>query len=165
MILEMTASALLAYGAVYSEGNSSTAQFIAQQRQSGLSRLQESLVLGLHGKGALNDLDLVYIECQNPGWDGYDALPLDETTHDFAHQFINALPLGTSLPAFGAEPDGHLTMEWHRSSRRTLSISISPTGELHYAALLGMNKSFGTEVFYGEAPKKIVDLIREVTAA
>lgn len=165
MILEMTASALLAYGAASSRGNSATAQFIAEQHRSGLSRLQESLVLGLYGKGALNNLDQVYVECQKPGWDGYGALPVSETTHDLAHQFIDALPLGTSLPAFGAEPDGHLTMEWYRSSRRTLSVSVSPEGELHYAALSGMSKAFGTEVFYGEAPKKIVDLIHEVTAA
>lgn len=165
MILEMTASALLTYGLVSSQGNSSTAQFIAEQRRSGINRLQQSLVLGLYGKGALSGLIEIYKECQRPGWDGYGALPITETTYELAQQFIDALPLSTPLPAFGAEPDGHLTMEWHRSSRRTLSVSISPEGELHYAALLGMSKAFGSEIFYGDAPKKIVDLINEVTPA
>jgi len=79
-----------------------------------------------------------------------------------AQQFLDALPFGTPPPSFGAEPDGHITMEWHHSVRRTLSVSVSPEGELHYAAILGSNKTYGTEVFYGEAPKKIVDLIFEV---
>jgi len=162
MIIEITASALFAYGALSSQGNSATAQFIAEQLRNGRSYLQESQALGLFGKGVLNDLYQVYEACRMPDWDGYGALPLDEATFDLAREFIDALPLGTPLPSFGAEPDGHLTMEWHHSVRRTLSISVSPEGELHYAAILGSNRAYGTEVFYGEAPKKIVDLIYEV---
>jgi|SRR5208283_3038195 len=162
MILEITASALITYGAVSSQANSTTAQFVAEQVRNGWSSLQESQVLGLYGKGALNDLYQVYWECQEPGWDGYSALPIADVTYELAQEFIDVLPLGTPLPAFGAEPDGQLTLEWHHSLRRTLSVSVSPDGELHYAAILGSSKNYGTEVFYGEAPKKIVDLIYEV---
>jgi len=162
MILEMTASALLTYGALASQGNSDTARFIAEQLQSGRHHLQDSQVLGLYGKGVLNDLFQVYEECLTPNWDGYGALPVSETAYILAQQFLDALPLGMPPPSFGAEPDGHLTMEWHHSVRRTISVSVSPEGELHYAAILGSNKAYGTEVFYGEAPKKIVDLIYEV---
>jgi len=162
MIVEMTAYALFSYGAIASQGYSGTAKFIAEQIQTGQSRLQESQVLGLYGKGVLNNLYLVYEECMKPNWDGYGALPISETAYQLAQQFIDALPLGTPPPSFGAEPDGHLTFEWHHSVRRTLSVSISPDGELHYAALLGSSKAYGTEVFYGEAPKKIMDLIYEV---
>lgn len=162
MILEITASALITYGALASQGSGDTARFIAKQLQSGRHHLQDSQVIGLYGKGVLNDLFQTYKECLMPNWDGYGALPLSETTYQLAQQFIDALPLGTPPPSFGAEPDGHITFEWHHSVRRTLSVSVSPDGELHYAALLGASKAYGTEVFYGEAPKKIMDLIYEV---
>jgi hypothetical protein len=55
--------------------------------------------------------------------------------------------------------------EWHRSRRRTLSVSVSPEGELHDAALIGPNRAFGTETFFDEVPVTIVDLIRRVCAA
>jgi hypothetical protein len=72
------------------------------------------------------------------------------------------MPLGFPNPSVGAEPDGHLTFEWHRSSRRTLSISVSPEGKLHYAALLDSSKAYGTESFLGTVPKIILDLIHRV---
>jgi hypothetical protein len=43
-------------------------------------------------------------------------------------------------------------------------VSISPDGELHYAALLGSAKTSGTEPFVGDVPKVICDLIARVTA-
>ncbi|MFH0937823.1 MAG: hypothetical protein V1899_00835 [Planctomycetota bacterium] len=66
------------------------------------------------------------------------------------------------MPSVGAEPDGHVTLEWHHSSRRTLSVSVSPDGELHYAALFGASKVYGTEPFFGNVPKSILDLISQV---
>ena len=103
-------------------------------------------------------------ECREANWDGYGAQPVQEKTYHLAHQFLAALPLSTPLPSIGAEPDGHITAEWHRSPQRTLSVSISPDGELHYAALLRSAKTYGTELFTGEIPKIIFDLIRRVTA-
>jgi hypothetical protein len=162
MILEITASALPPYCAMASHGNSDTARFIGDKLQSGRRHLQHSQVLGLYGKGVLYDLYRVYEECLKPDWDGYGSLPVSITTLHLVKQFIDALPLGTPQPSLGAEPDGHLTLEWHYSVRRTLSVSIGPEGEIHYAALLGAGKAYGTEVFYGEVPRKIVDLIYEV---
>jgi hypothetical protein len=46
-----------------------------------------------------------------------------------------------------------------------LSVSVSPDGELHYAALLGLSKAYGTEPFFGEAPRPILDLIFRVGSA
>jgi hypothetical protein len=64
----------------------------------------------------------------------------------------------------GVEPDGHLTVEWYRSPEETLSVSISADGDLHFAALLGLTKAYGTEPFVSEVPKMISDLIHRVTA-
>lgn len=161
----MTAIALRQFGALTSGGASETAVFIAEQTKKWRWQFQESYTLGQRAKGTLNELYQVFDECRHPNWDGYDAAPVSADTFQLAYQLLEALPLGTPAPSLGAEPDGHITLEWHRSPRRTLSVSISPKGELHYAALVGASRHYGTEPFYGEAPKAIVDLIYRVLAA
>lgn len=103
-------------------------------------------------------------ECRQPNWDGYGAQPVRDETYRFAYEFLTALPPSTPAPSVGTEPDGHLTVEWYRSPERTLSVSISADGNLHFAALLGLTKAYGTEPFVGEVPKIISDLIHQVTA-
>jgi hypothetical protein len=114
---------------------------------------------------ARDELATVWEECRNPNWDGFKALPISQDALHGAYTFLESLPLGFPPPSIGAEPDGEVTLEWHRSERRTLSISVSPDGELHYAALLGPNRVYGTEVFFGEVPRSIEDLIRRVYAS
>ncbi|MGH7846548.1 MAG: hypothetical protein ACREQW_15455 [Candidatus Binatia bacterium] len=104
-------------------------------------------------------------ECREANWDGYGAQAVREETYHLAYQFLAALPLSTPLPFIGAEPDGQITVEWYRSPQRTLSVSISPEGQLHFAALLGSAKTCGTEPFTGAVPKVVADLIHRVTAA
>ncbi len=161
----MTAIALSRYGVIASEGTSKTAGFIARQTHKWRQRLQESYALGQRAKGTVSDLYQVFEECRHPNWDGHGAVPVPARAYQLAYQLLEALPLGMPAPSLGAEPDGHLTLEWHRSPRRTLSVSVSPEGDLHYAALVGISKHYGTEPFYGEAPKAIVDLIYRVLAA
>jgi hypothetical protein len=167
MILEVTASAILYSGALAlpSRGTSETARFVSKQTETGLDLLKRSLAFGLYSHKAFEDLSLVFEECRETNWDGYQAEPVAEETYQLAAQFLKALPLGASMPAIGAEADGHLTMEWYRSPRRTLSVSISPAGELHYAALMGASKAYGTEPFFGEVPETIMNLINRVMAA
>jgi hypothetical protein len=117
------------------------------------------------GKGVLDELLKTFEECRQPNWDGYGAQAVGEETYHLAHQFLTALSLSTPVPSIGAEPDGQITVEWYRSPERTLSVSISPDGELHYAALLGSTKAYGTEPFVGEVPKIISSLIHRVAAA
>ena len=40
--------------------------------------------------------------------------------------------------------------------------SVDPVGELHYAALLGRSRAYGTEVFEGTLPNSILALVRRV---
>lgn len=152
------------FGSFRSRATSDTARFVSEQALWGQRHLQESFTLGLRGKGAFDELSQVYEDSAEPNWDGYDALPVTEDTYRLTYEFLEALPLSTPLPSVGAEPDGHITLEWHSAPRRTLSISISPDGELHYAALLGDRKRYGTEPFFGEAPETIVELIHRVMA-
>ena len=165
MITEMAASAIISIGGAPTHGASETAWFVADEAEKGRHRLQDSYAFGMAGKGVLSELLQTVRECREPNWDGYGAEPVFDITYHLAQQFLKALPLGTPAPSIGAEPDGHLTVEWYRSPRRTLSVSISPEGDLHYAALIGTAKAFGTEPFFGEAPRAIVDLIHRVMAA
>lgn len=166
MIIEMTASALICYGVASTRATSDAARHVADQFLRGRRHLQNSVALGFGGNELLNELFAVADECKAPNWDGHGAAPVTEETYCFAYRFLEALPLGTPAPTVGAEPDGHLTLEWHRSARRTLSVSISPEGDVHYAALLGSgDKDYGTKPFFGEVPKAVLDLISRVMAA
>ncbi len=147
-----------------SRGMSPTAQRIAKTASEGRRRLQQSRMVGL-GSAVFEELATVAAECAQSDWNGYGGQPVIQDTLTNAFRVLEALPLGTPAPTVGAEPDGHLTLEWHRSRRRTLSVSVSPEGELHYAALIGPSRAFGTETFFDEVPVTILDLIRRVYAA
>lgn len=113
---------------------------------------------------ARDELITLWQACRHSDWDGFGAEPVTEDVLRNAYLFLESLPRGLPDPSLGAEPDGQLTLEWHKSACRTFSVSVSPDGELHYAALIGPNKSYGTEVFFGEAPAAIIELVRRVYA-
>jgi hypothetical protein len=79
-----------------------------------------------------------------------------------ARALLLSLPLGMNRPSVGAIPNGNVTLEWHDSATRTLTVAVSPDGDLHYAALLGGDSAYGTEPFFGEAPPTILALIARV---
>ena len=124
-------------------------------------RIQDSYALGFGGKGVIDELNAVCAECSHPNWDGYGGLPVSPQTYVNTRNYLKSLPLGSPAPSVGAEPDGHLTLEWYNGRRRTLSVSISPDGNLHYAAILGPSTSYGTEPL-GTHAKVIEDLIHQV---
>jgi hypothetical protein len=162
MIIEMVTYANLALSPIQTRAGSETARYIAEQSNEERRRLQAAHSLGL---GVMDDFDELYKtakQCSVTNWDGYGAAPIAYETFLHAKHLLEALPLGTIAPTIGAEPDGHITLEWYKSPRRTLSVSISPEGELHYAALLGHKKRYGTEPFWGEVPDVIMDIIRQV---
>jgi hypothetical protein len=111
---------------------------------------------------ALEELWEVWDECREADWDGYDALPVEQETYRAAYTLIESLPLGFPRPSIGAEPDGQLTLEWYKSPRRTLSVSVDPDGFLHYAGLYGPNKRYGTLVFFSIAPSELIQLVRDL---
>ena len=162
MILEMITSAHLAFSHISTSATSETAQYIAEQSNEGRRRMQSAYSLGLGVMGDFDELCKMVKQCGVENWDGYGAAPVTLETFRQTINVLEALPLGTITPTVGAEPDGHITLEWYRSPHHTLSVSISPEGELHYAALLGNKKRYGTESFWGEVPDVIMDIIRQV---
>ena len=164
MILEMTASAVLALSAIPTRGSSATAEFLATELEAKRRRLRSSYVLGSGMREAAEELRRLALECSSSNWDGYRAAPVTLNTISQSRLFVDSLPPGVPAPSVGAEPDGHVTFEWHRSPWRTLSVSVSPEGDLHYAALMGLARAYGTEPFLGELPKPLLDLIRRVNS-
>ena len=105
-------------------------------------------------------LATVWNECKHPNWDGYDAHAVTQDTLRNAYRLLESLPLGLPSPTIGAEPDGELTLEWHHSPRRTLSVSVTADGYLHYSGLFGPNHTNGTVAFFGDLPAEILALIK-----
>lgn len=163
IIMATHAITLPQYVGSMSRGAGPVSGFVAEQYENGIQELQKSYTLGQLAKGSLNDLICVYEECMNADWDGYGALPVSIDAIEPAARLLLALPLGTPAPSIGAEPDGHITLEWYKSPRQTLSVSVSPDGQLHFAALMGASKQYGTEPFYGNMPQAILDLIYRVS--
>ena len=122
--------------------------------------LRDSATLG--NQRAIDELWEVWTECQESGWDGYDALPVERQTLNSTYCLLDSLPYGFPRPSISADPDGQLTLEWRRSPRRVLSVSVDPDGYLHYAGLYGANKSYGTLVFFSTAPDELLNLVREL---
>lgn len=110
-------------------------------------------------RGELAD---VWEECSQPGWDGFNALPVTWDSLSLTERLLRALPFGSCKPSIGAEPDGDITLEWGKTAHRRLSVSVSPDGLLHYAALLGAEKTCGSVPFIDEVPDTIRNLIRKV---
>lgn len=146
-----------------SRGTSSESIFVAKQYALEYQRLQESYTLGQFAKGLRNEVLRVCEECTTSGWDGYGAEPVKLQAGEYALSFLALLPVGTPAPSVSADPDGDITLEWYESPRQTLSVSVSPDGLLHYAALIGASKHHGSVPFYGNMPHTIPDLIYQVS--
>lgn len=161
-IIEIMTYANIALSPISTRAASETARYITEQSIEERRRLQSANSLGLGMMDGFDELYMTAKQCSVENWDGYGAAPVSYKTFLQAKDLLEALPLGTIAPTVGAEPDGHITMEWYKSPRHTLSVSISSEGELHYAALLGHKKRYGTEPFWGEVPDVIMDIIRQV---
>lgn len=145
---------------VATPGCSAEAQFVAKETRREYQHLQSSNAIG--NESVRDELGDVWEKCRVEDWDGFGARAVSRDALRNTYILLESLPLGFPRPSIGAEPDGQLTLEWHRSSTQTLSVSVDPDGYLHYAALLGPNRRSGKEVFYGELPRVIRRLIWEI---
>src|SRR5207253_40418 len=100
-----------------------------------------------------------------PNWDAHGAELIEADTLRNARRLIEALPPQYPLPSIGAEPDGQVTLEWYRATNWLLSVSVSPAGTLHYAALLGEEDPRGSCRLNGNVPETILYWIRRVCAS
>jgi hypothetical protein len=161
--LKLAAATMLTcslYNAMPSAAASSAAQALDAQR-GGL--WQHFAATSLFGGGeVIRELDQVAAECTEFDWDGEGAVRVGPMAIAAAKAFLRGLPLGTAVPAVGVDPDGALNFEWYRTPNWTLSVSASPDGWLHYAALFGASSEYGAEPFLGQCPRSILDRIARV---
>jgi len=148
-----------------SRGQGEVAQTIRKSFRAIWETLQQSISLGQQANGTVDRLVDVYLSCASRNWDGYGAEPVTMNTTAIAYLFLQALPLGSSSPDVGADPDGDITLEWYKGPTHLLSLSIAPDMKVHFAATLGERTAFGAEPFDGTIiPAPIRDLIARVAA-
>lgn len=147
---------------VFFGGTSAEATNITIELAKTKRYLQESDTMGGDVRTVTDELCDVYNECKVPDWAGYTSEPITQETFETAFTVLQSMPLGSPMPSIGAEVDGHLTMDWHSSPHRSLSLSISSSGDLHYASLIGGYPQYGTIHFYGEFPTVLQGLISAV---
>lgn len=145
-------------------GASPTANYVESLRRESRAHIEQSHTFGSAVEQARQQLSQIATECCAPNWDGHGARAVSHDAHLQAYRFLESLPLGAEIPSPGVDPDGELTFEWHHGPHHTLSVSVTEEGDLHYAALIGSNKTFGTEAFLGDLPKTIVELISRLSA-
>ena len=100
--------------------------------------------------------------CQQPDWDGEQAEAISIETYAVARRFIEALPRHSPLPTITPEPDGQLNFEWYHSPRRLLTVSVSASGTLYWAALIGSEDPRGSCQFSDQFPKTLLFWISQV---
>jgi len=146
-------------------GSSLAAEYVYTQTERARKRLRNSYSLGWGGEEVFTELEEVHQECLTSGWDGYQAEAVAPETYHLANEFLKALPLGIPVPSVSADPDGQIAFEWYVSPRKTVSVSISRDGDLHFSSLNGSSSVFGTETFYGKAPRNILEVIQRLKMA
>jgi hypothetical protein len=111
----------------------------------------------------LRDLVALQEECGIEGWDGDGARPVSGGAIRHASEFLQAVltprsKVGFPLPSVLGDPDGHVAIEWYRTPRHTVAVTVGPEGEFNYSALLGNSQQFGTE----RDPRDAMKVVREL---
>lgn len=136
-------------------GVSESAKDLRTYEMDLLQDCSQSVLIGT--KDSLFELQEVLEECSRPNWDGYGASPVDFESFFEADRFIQALPTSIPEPEVSVDPDGEISLEWHKEPMWVFSISIGARSEITYAGLFGLNKMNGREYFGDEIPKTIID--------
>jgi hypothetical protein len=97
-------------------------------------------------------LEEIKRDCSFPDWDGYGALPLNETSVRLAEEFIKqAMELYPELPypELCPEPDGCLGFDWNVNENK-LAVSINSKSWVSYCVVFTNGTSGKGEYLYKE---------------
>ncbi|ANH69634.1 hypothetical protein [Mitsuaria sp. 7] len=94
--------------------------------------------------------------------------PNASPTFNVARRFLLALPshllVAGLAPELALDNDGDIVFDWVGTGDRMLTVTLSETGKLHYAARLSAwDKEHGTKRFVDSIPRPILELIQKVT--
>ncbi len=106
----------------------------------------------------------IYIECSEPGWDGYDAAPLSEDSVLHARNFIELIPVWAPQPDLVPSPEGGLSFEWRSRPNRILSVTAENRVLIYAAALGPQHVHYGRvslEEYREKLPPHITEILSE----
>lgn len=81
----------------------------------------------------------IYSDCNQTGWDGYNAQPITESALIDAIRLYSLLPKDIIQPEVTPEPDGSIGFEWYTNAWRTLSMSVNGDNIIVFSGLFGGN--------------------------
>jgi hypothetical protein len=162
MIPIITAPLLIASLGEPCRSESSEGREICQLWEKSVDHFRGSLTHGEPWRTTMLNMVDLYQECTQPNWDGYGAPALSPEVFQVAVQFVASIPFDIPVPEIGASSAGDISFEWAQSPRRIASMAISENGEIHYAALNGHKRSFGSLPFDGSFDSQLHDLIQNV---
>ena len=73
---------------------------------------------------------------------------------------LDALPAWVPAPEITLESDGQIGFDWHLERDRMLSLNVGATGLLGYAAVIGLESSYGRIPFAESLPERVQTLLR-----
>jgi hypothetical protein len=79
-----------------------------------------------------------------------------------ARKLLDTLPHGFAVPEVAMDPDGEIALDWIRSDRTMVSLSIGPTGDVSYAAHLRDGTAHGVIQLREGFPIALTQLMRRL---
>ena len=111
----------------------------------------------------VQEIERVFAECSADSWDGHGAAAIDPRSYKHAVRFVLRLPPRTARGEITAEPDGEISVEWHRSPQKFLIVSVGKDRELTYTWRVGDERAWGVRRFEDEIPSEILECLGRVT--
>ena len=82
-----------------------------------------------------------------------------------AQRFLLALPGGVPAPELALDDDGEVSFDWRGVGGRLLTVTLREDGRLAYASRISAyDKDHGIKRFDDAIPKRIVELVHQVTS-
>lgn len=144
---------------VVSRGVSDEANELRDQSRGVVQHMWESISVRDVVDSALADLERAREEASADGWDGHGSRAIDQGAYWRAIQLILSLPSTIAPPTVSVDPDGEVDLAWDFDRYHVFSISVSRTGRLAYAGLLGTERHSGVAQFVDEIPRTISSLL------
>lgn len=105
----------------------------------------------------------IFNDCQLPGWDGKDAVPISMQTYTKLMTIISTIMSQVHLPFIGAEINGSLTLEWYRKPNKvTINIGNDDNDIYSCEILINNLKETGVLSMDTGLPDKILESIRKL---
>lgn len=150
----------------YARGGSAVSTEAAAVREAAskvVEFAERSQVLFGEKSVAISQLWTLANDCDEQGWDGYDASAINQAALFTAEQFLRALPHDIPIPEFAAEPDGSISLDWIVSRNRLFSLSVGANNRLAYAWLDGADRGHAVARFDGNnVPARVLEGIKEI---